>query len=154
MEKWHRNYDEKLKTTTNTISILHDVAELTHKRSLIVLFTDLLGNSDSVDELFQALNHLKHNKHEIVIFHVTDSKMELDLKLDNRPYQLIDMETGEKIKVQPTEIREKYVEGIRKYMNEVKLRCADYRIDFVEADINEGYHPVLIQYLLKREKMY
>ena len=86
--------------------------------------------------MFQALNHLKHNKHEVVIFNVSDSKMELDFELDNRPYQLIDMETGEKIKVQPTEIREKYIEGISKYMNEVKLRCANYRIDYIEADIN------------------
>ena len=154
MEKWYRNYDESAKRSTDTIQTLHDIAELSHKRSLVILFTDLLGNSESIDEMFQALNHLKHNKHEVVIFHVSDSKIELDFELDNRPYQLIDMETGEKIKVQPTEIREKYIEGIRKYMNEVKLRCADYRIDFVEADINEGYHPVLIQYLLKREKMF
>ena len=80
--------------------------------------------------------------------------MELDFELDNRPYQLIDMETGEKMRVQPAEIKEKYVQGIRKYMNEIKLRCTDCRIDFVESDINEGYNPVLVNYLLKREKMF
>jgi uncharacterized protein (DUF58 family) len=154
MEKWYLNYDEKEKRSTDTIQTLHDIAELSHKRSLIILFTDLLGDSDRIEEMFQALNHLKHNKHEVVVFHVTDSKMELDFELDNRPYQLIDMETGEKMRVQPAEIKEKYVQGIRKYMNEIKLRCTDCRIDFVEADINEGYNPVLVNYLLKREKMF
>ena len=154
MEKWYLNYDEKEKRSTDTIQTLHDIAELSHKRSLIILFTDLLGDSDRIEEMFQALNHLKHNKHEVVVFHVTDSKMELDFELDNRPYQLVDMETGEKMRVQPAEIKEKYVQGIRKYMNEIKLRCTDCRIDFVEADINEGYNSVLVNYLLKREKMF
>jgi uncharacterized protein (DUF58 family) len=154
MEKWYLNYDEKEKRSTDTIQTLHDIAELSHKRSLIILFTDLLGDADRIEEMFQALNHLKHNKHEVVVFHVTDSKMELDFELDNRPYQLVDMETGEKLRVQPAEIKEKYVQGIRKYMNEIKLRCTDCRIDFVEADINEGYNSVLVNYLLKREKMF
>ena len=154
MEKWYLNYDEKEKRSTDTIQTLHDIAELSHKRSLIILFTDLLGDSDRIEEMFQALNHLKHNKHEVVVFHVTDSKMELDFELDNRPYQLVDMETGEKMRVQPAEIKEKYIQGIRKYMNEIKLRCTDCRIDFVEADINEGYNSVLVNYLLKREKMF
>jgi len=100
------------------------------------------------------LNHLKHNKHEVVVFHVTDSKLEMDFELDNRPYQLIDMETGEKIKLMPAEIKEKYKEGIRSYMNEIKSRCTDYKIDFVESDINQGFQSVLLNYMLKREKMF
>ncbi len=154
MEKWYMNYDEKEKRSTDTIQTLHDIAELSHKRSLILLFTDLLGDSDRIEEMFQALNHLKHNKHEVVVFHVTDSKLEMDFELDNRPYQLIDMETGEKIKLMPAEIKEKYKEGIRSYMNEIKSRCTDYKIDFVESDINQGFQSVLLNYMLKREKMF
>ena len=154
MEKWYLNYDEKEKRSTDTIQTLHDIAELSHKRSLILLFTDLLGDSDRIEEMFQALNHLKHNKHEVVVFHVTDSKLEMDFELDNRPYQLIDMETGEKIKLMPAEIKEKYKEGIRSYMNEIKSRCTDYKIDFVESDINQGFQSVLLNYMLKREKMF
>lgn len=154
MEKWYQNYEEKSKKGTNTIQTLHDIAELSHKRSLILLFTDLLGDASQMDEMFQALNHLKHNKHEVVVFHVTDSKLEMDFELDNRPYQLIDMETGEKIKLMPNEIKEKYKEGIRSYMNEIKSRCTDYKIDFVESDINQGFQSVLLNYMLKREKMF
>jgi len=154
MEKHLRAYDEQTKKSTNTIQLLHDIAELTHRRSLVVIFSDLFDDPSRLDELFQALNHLKHNKHEVVIFHVIDKKFEFDFELENRPYQLIDMETGERMKLQPAEVKEKYVEGVQKYFNEIKLRCANYRIDFMPADINEGYNQILLKYLLKRQKMF
>lgn len=154
LEKRLRSYDEQLKKTTNTVQLLHDIAELTHRRSLVVIFSDLFDDPSHLDELFQALNHLKHNKHEVVIFHVIDKKLEYNFELENRPYQLIDMETGERMKLQPAEVKGKYVEGVQNYFNEIKLRCANYRIDFMPADINEGYDQILLQYLLKRQKMF
>jgi len=154
LEKRLRTYDEQTKKTTNTVKLLHDIAELTHRRSLIVIFSDLFDDPSHLDELFQALNHLKHNKHEVVIFHVIDKKMEFNFELENRPYQLIDMETGERMKLQPADVKEKYVEGVQNYFNEIKLRCANYRIDFMPADINEGYDQILLKYLLKRQKMF
>lgn len=154
LEQRLRAYDEQTKKATNTVQLLHDIAELTHRRSLVVIFSDLFDDPSHLDELFQALNHLKHNKHEVVIFHVIDKKLEYNFELENRPYQLIDMETGERMKLQPTEVKEKYIEGVQNYFNEIKLRCANYRIDFMPADINEGYDQILLQYLLKRQKMF
>jgi uncharacterized protein (DUF58 family) len=154
LEQRLRSYDEQTKKATNTIQLLHDIAELTHRRSLVVIFSDLFDDPSQLDELFQALNHLKHNKHEVVIFHVIDRKLEYNFELENRPYQLIDMETGERMKLQPAEVREKYVESVRNYFNEIKLRCASYRIDFMPAAIEEGYDQILLQYLLKRQKMF
>ena len=154
LEQRLRSYDEQTKKATNTIQLLHDIAELTHRRSLVVIFSDLFDDPSQLDELFQALNHLKHNKHEVVIFHVIDRKLEYNFELENRPYQLIDMETGERMKLQPAEVREKYVESVRNYFNEINLRCASYRIDFMPAAIEEGYDQILLQYLLKRQKMF
>ena len=154
LEQRLRTYDEQTKKATNTVQLLHDIAELTHRRSLVVIFSDLFDDPSHLDELFQALNHLKHNKHEVVIFHVIDKKLEYNFELENRPYQLIDMETGERMKLQPEEVKEKYIEGVQNYFNEIKLRCANYRIDFMPADINEGYDQILLQYLLKRQKMF
>ncbi len=147
-------YQSDKSSNTNAIQALHDIAELTHRRSLVVVFSDLLDDPSKIDELFQALNHLKHNKHEVILFHVVNKALEVDFNLDNRPYQLIDMETGEKMRLQPAEIKAKYVEEIQKYFNEIKMRCANYRIDFMPADVNEGYNQILLQYLLKRQKMY
>jgi uncharacterized protein (DUF58 family) len=147
-------YQSDKSSNTNAIQALHDIAELTHRRSLVVVFSDLLDDPSKIDELFQALYHLKHNKHEVILFHVVNKALEVDFNLDNRPYQLIDMETGEKMRLQPAEIKAKYVEEIQKYFNEIKMRCANYRIDFMPADVNEGYNQILLQYLLKRQKMY
>lgn len=153
LEKRFHQYQEESKVNTNTIQALHDIAELTHRRSLVVVFSDLLDDPNRIDELFQALNHLKHNKHEVILFHVVNQSLEVDFNLENRPYQLIDMETGEKMRLQPAEVKAKYVEGIQNYFNEIKMRCANYRIDFMPAPISAGYNQVLLEFLLKRQKM-
>ncbi|MFN5785802.1 MAG: DUF58 domain-containing protein, partial [Flavobacteriia bacterium] len=78
----------------------------------------------------------------------------VDFDLDNRPYNLVDMETGEQMKLQPAEIREFYVNSIQTYLNELKLRCVNYRIDFMPTDLSKGYDQILLQYMLKRQKLF
>jgi hypothetical protein len=95
----------------------------------------------------------KHNKHEIILFHTTDKSSEVDFTFDNRPYKFVDMETGEEVKLNPTVIKEQYHKAINRFNTELKLRCGQYHIDLVEADINEGFRHVLLTYLLKRERM-
>lgn len=154
LEKQLIDYKEENKSETDAIKALNDIAELSHKRSLIIIFSDLLDDPSRSDAFFQALQHMKHNKHEVIVFHVVDKKMEVDFELDNRPYTLVDMETGERMKLQPAEIKEKYKEQITNYFQELKLKCANLQIDFMPADIGEGFHPILLQYLLKRGKLF
>ena len=119
-----------------------------------MIFSDLLDDPTKLDELFQALQHMKHNKHEVILFHVTDKQTEIDFELDNRPYNLIDMETGESLKLQPNEIKTHYKNAIHSYFEEIKLRCTNHRIDFMPADIQMGYNDVLLKYLIKRQKLH
>lgn len=154
LERRMLNYSPDTAKTTNTIESLHAIAELTHKRSLIVLFSDLLDDPSHMDEFFQAIQHMKHNKHEVVLFHVIDKKLELDFELDNRPYNLFDMETGESIKLQPAEFKEQYKTKIQAYFNELQMRCINYKIDFHLIDLNEDLNSVLVSYMLKRSKLY
>lgn len=153
LEKHLRMYNEAERKSTNSIQAIHDIAELCHKRSMVVIFTDLMDDPAKESAFFQALQHLKHNKHEVLVFHVVDKKTEIDFELENRPYTLVDMETGERIKLQPAAIKEKYTESIQAYFEQLKLKCANYKIDFMPADIDAGYHDVLLNYLLKRQKM-
>lgn len=153
LEKHLAKYEKNTKRTTSTVDALHEIAELTHRRSLVVIFSDLLDDPEKKDELFQALQHLRHNKHEVILFHTMDADLELNFNFENRPYNLIDMETGEQLKLQPNEFREKYTEMINRYFHEIEQSCLDYRIDFVKADINKGYHDILLAYLIKRQKM-
>lgn len=139
---------------TSAASALHEIAENIHKRSLVVIFSDMLENAGSDSkELFNALQHLKYNKHEVILFHVTDKSKELDFDFENRPYQFIDVETGEQVKVHSNQVKDVYVKAMADYKKDLMLKCAQYRIDFVEADINNGFKQVLMPYLVKREKM-
>ena len=133
---------------------LHQIAESIHKRSMVIIFSDMMEtNYDKQNELFGALQHLKHNKHEVVLFHVVDRQKEEEFDFDNRPYLFVDVETGEQVKVHSNEVKESYVQSMFKFKKELKTKCAQYRIDFVEADIHEGYRQVLLPYLIKRERM-
>lgn len=154
LEKYLHQYDKEiLKTSKGNIQALHDIAERCHKRSLIVIFTDLLDNPENKDDFFDALQHLKHNKHEVLIFHVADHKKEIAFQLENRPYTLIDMETGEQMKLLPNQIKENYASRMQKYLSEIKEKCGQYRIGFQELDTNSDLRETLIQFLIKRQKM-
>lgn len=142
-----------LNKPTSTAEVLHQLADTIHKRSLIVLFTDMFSNGNS-EELFSALQHLRYNKHEIILFHVKDKRMEENFEFSNRPHIFVDMESGREIKFSPNEIRETYKQKITEYYQELKLRCGQFQIDFVEADIHESFREVLLPYLIKRSKLY
>ena len=140
---------------TAVASALHEIAEQIHKRSLVIIFSDMLEGGDDVQlsEIFSALQHLKHNKHEVVIFNVLDHKMELDFNFENRPYHFVDMESGEELKIHPGNVKEAYLSAVSLYHKELKLKCAQYQIDLVDADIHAGFYQILHSYLIKRAKM-
>ncbi len=141
---------------TSVASVLHEIAELVHKRSLIIIFSDMFegGTSEKgLDEIFSALQHLKYNKHEVVIFNVLDHKKEIGFEFENRPYHFIDMETQEELKVHPSQIKDSYIHNVKGLLEELQQRCTQYKIDLVNADIHAGFYPVLHSYLIKRNKM-
>ncbi|HVW98130.1 MAG TPA: DUF58 domain-containing protein [Mucilaginibacter sp.] len=143
-------------TTTNITQVLHQIAGQIHQRSMIILFSDMLENSlnpAKMQELFAAIQHLKYNKHEVIIFNVSDKQKELDFDFDNRPHQFIDIESGAEVRVHPGKIREAYTAALHSYRRELELKCAQYHIDIVDACIGEGYNSVLKSYLIKRNKM-
>jgi len=143
-----------LNTKTAVSAALHQIAENIHKRSLVIIFSDMMENSAASEELFGALQHLRHNRHEVILFHVVDKQKEIDFNFENRPYIFIDLETGEQLKVQANKVREQYLENMAKFKKELMLKCGQYKIEFVEADINQGYKQVLLPYLVKRSKMH
>ena len=146
----------KMNVATNLALALHQIAELIHKRSLVIVFSDMLQtvhDEDKVAALFSSLQHLKFNKHEVVIFNVTDKSKEVDFDFANRPYEFIDMETGAVLKAHASKVKEGYLEQMVNYRQKLALTCAQYKIDMVDADINAGFDHILQSYLIKRQKM-
>lgn len=146
----------KVNAQTNISEALHQVADLIHKRSLVIIFSDLLNTQSSpeqTDQFFDALQHLKFNKHEVVVFNVVDQAKEVDFNFENRPYQFIDMETGSTIKVHTNQVKENYQIAINAYRQQIALKCAQYKVDLINADIAAGFYPVIQAYLIKRQKL-
>jgi len=132
---------------------LHDIAERVHKRSLVVIFSDMLDHNENKEDLISALRHLKHNKHEVILFHVFEKETELEFEFDNRPYKFIDVESGDELKINPQEIKDTYRKKANELFNEIKLECGHFGIEFITADIKKGFHQILYPYLVKRSKM-
>lgn len=137
---------------TRVAEVLHEVAEKTHRRSLVIIFSDMFDGGND-EEIFKALQHLKHNKHEVILFHVTDHTTELSFQFDERPYEFVDLESGEKLLLNPHEIKDRYEKEQSEYHQNLKMRCNQLKIDFISADINTGYFDVLQAYMIKRGKM-
>ena len=146
----------QLNVQTDLAAALHQIADLIHKRSLVVVFSDMLQTANSaerLEQIFSALQHLKFNKHEVVVFNVTDKAKELDFDFENRPYEFVDMETGTVLKAHATKVKDAYLKQMSDYRASLALKCAQYKIDMIDVDINAGFNQVLEAYLIKRQKM-
>jgi uncharacterized protein (DUF58 family) len=141
----------KSKAATETYKYLHEIAEKIHKRSFIFLFTDMFQTSKEEGELFEALKHLKFNKHEVVLFHTYDGETEFNFNFDNSPKKFVDVETGEAINVFAENVQEKYTDRVEDYFKELKNKCLQYKIAYVPVDIHKEYVSVLTSYLISRK---
>ncbi|MFK7952423.1 MAG: DUF58 domain-containing protein [Ekhidna sp.] len=138
------------KGTTNITDALHEIAEKEHKRSLIILFTDMFQDSEEA-ELLNALQHLKHNKHEVILFHVSEYSSELNFDFEDRPYRFIDLETNESIKVNPHDVKESYQKSMTDFYQNLKIKCGMMKVDFVPVNTNDSFDKILGSYLIKRK---
>tara|TARA_B100000902_G_scaffold369658_1_gene394085 strand:+ start:272 stop:1198 length:927 start_codon:yes stop_codon:yes gene_type:complete len=139
---------------TKSIDAIHQISELLYRRSMVMVFTDMISDAESLDAQFNAFKHLKYNKHEIVLFHLSEPDTELNLEFENKPYNFVDVESGEKIKLNPSQYKGHYKKQAKEYINKLKLKCLQYKIDLVEVDINNGFDQILTSYLIKRNKMF
>ena len=138
---------------SHVAAVLHELAEKIHRRSLVVIFSDMFDSAENADDLFKALQHLKHNRHEVIVFHVMDNQTELLFNFEDRPMEFIDLESGERLKLNPADVKETYQAEATRFHQALKMRCNQYKIDFIEADVRTDFDVILQTYLIKREKM-
>jgi uncharacterized protein (DUF58 family) len=145
---------EKLSEKKSGVAnVIHQIADKINKRSLVIIFSDMLENREDKDSIFPALQHLKHNNHEVLLFHVIDSKTEEEFNFEERPYEFIDIEKGQKVKINPSQVKDAYLSATKQYFEDIKIKAGQYKIDFIKADINNGFDQILLNYLIKRNKM-
>jgi uncharacterized protein (DUF58 family) len=134
---------------TNISNALHNVAEQIRKRGLIILISDLLDDPKSI---LNGLKHFRHNKHEILFFHIIDPKeFEFDFSGD---VLFEDLENSNRIKTQPLYIREMYRKKFSEYLDYLKVNFSNNRIDYQQLYTSTLYDKALTEYLLKRKRMF
>lgn len=142
--------NSKTPKNTDTITYLHLIAEKMHRRSMIVLFTDMFQDGNQ-EQLFNALQHLKHNKHKVVVFHVIDEKTELNFNFDNSPRKFIDVESGEIINLYAENIKEEYEKNVLEYFKKLSLTCAQNKIKYVPVNVGANFEKILTTYLVEKQ---
>jgi hypothetical protein len=140
--------------STDTVTFLHQIAEKIHRRSMIVLFTDMFhpdASGGKNEALFNALQHLKHNKHKVVVFHVIDKKTEINFNFDNAPRKFIDLETGEQINIFADTIKEAYEDKVNDYFKSLAMTCAQNKIKYVPVAVEDSFETILTTYLGEKQ---
>ncbi len=137
--------------TTDTITFLHQIAEKVHRRSMIVLFTDMF-QPETDEALFNALQHLKHNKHKVVVFHVVDEKRELKFDFNNVPRKFIDVESGEVINLYAENVKQEYETRVEAYFKKIAQTCSQNKIKYVSVNVGANFEKILTTYLVEKQK--
>lgn len=138
--------------TTRTYTYLHRIAENIHQRSLIFLFSDMFQTEIGEGKLFEALRHLKYNKHAVVLFHILHQEHEINFDFENTPKRFVDVETGQHIDIYADNIKSAYQEKVAHYQNQLKLKCTQYKIKYVGVDVGSDFSQVLNTFMIERQK--
>ena len=123
------------------------MAERIKKRGLVILISDLL---DDPAQVLMGLNHFRHNKQEMIVFHLLD-RQELEFQFENRT-KFRDLETDETITTEPWHIRSAYQELIEMHQRKYRLGCRNQRIDYVPLCTDQPLDLALNEYFNKRQK--
>ena len=138
---------------TNIAKMLNALASKIHKRSLVFIFSDFMA-IDNPEDFANSIKHLRHHLHEIVVFDVSHHNLENQLNLKNKYYNVVDVETGESIKMHPKQIKEKYITERNSIKSKIHNLLKQQKVDLISANIEIGFDQILLEYLLKRKKIY
>lgn len=138
---------------TDIADTLHLMAERMHRRSLVVLFSDAFVDEQESEALFDALRHLRHCKHEVLLFHTIDRSLEQEFEFGRQPIQFIDMESERRIKLFPQQMAEAYRTKMRHQTDDLRQHAMRYHIDYIPADVSQGFDQIILPYLLKRSRI-
>jgi uncharacterized protein (DUF58 family) len=139
--------------SSNVADTLNKIAEQIHRRSLVVIFSDMFDVNSSNEEIFDALQHLRFRKHEVIVFHVVDGETELNFNFENRPMKFVDSESGEELKLFPDDVKSIYLNRINEFNKMLKLKCHQFKIDYVQADVSKDFSQILLPFFSKRKRM-
>jgi uncharacterized protein (DUF58 family) len=130
---------------TGLIPALHAIAEKTGRRAFVVILSDLFTDPAALGD---ALQHLRHQKHDISVFHLMDP-LELGFGFD-RPHRFVDLEDGTAIVAEPNLIAAEYKAALREFLTKVRAKCHDAAADYQLVTTGTPLEPLLREFLTAR----
>ncbi len=133
------------KGTTNIVQALHDLAEKTRRRALIIVLTDGFEDAEALLNCFQ---HLRFQKHDLVMFQLLD-RMEMDFQFD-RPVRFNDLESSYNLVTEPNTIRDEYLAQLHRHLKHLKEGCNQFNADYRQVILDQDYEKLLSDFLSER----
>jgi len=131
-------------------SVLHRVAERVHRRGLVILFSDLM---DDTDKIMDGLKHFRHQGHEVLVFQILDPR-EIDLDFSGEiEFESLE-QPGQKVRIEPAHMRQGYQEKFLAWQKNLRRECRRQKIDLVQITTDTPFEKGLGLYLQKRRRMY
>lgn len=132
---------------TRLVPMLHELAEKARRRALVVILSDCFCDGD---ELRDALQHLRFQKHDLALFHLLDP-LELDFEFD-RPVRFVDMEGSHSIVTEPATVRAEYQSQLKRFLDKLRDDCHEFNADYRRVTLDQSYGQVLADFLTERAR--
>ncbi len=143
-----RIYTAQARGTAITSAVLHEMAERIHRRSLVILISDLM---DDTKRLIEGMRHLRYNKHDVIVFGINDpTEMTLDME---GVYLFDDLEEDTlKIKTETRYIRAAYQKKVHTHYQTLQRTLMDIQLSFFSVLTDTKVEASLINFLSLRRK--
>ncbi|MGA2030790.1 MAG: DUF58 domain-containing protein [Thermoguttaceae bacterium] len=130
---------------TDIANSLTQVSAMLRHASLLMIFSDLLGEPQPV---LESLYRLRHGGHDVILFHVLD---EAEVRFPfNGMVELEDPETQQRLALDADGFRRDYLAQIEAFRDTYRRECAQARIDYVPLDTSMPFDRALTEYLINR----
>ncbi|HTU24970.1 MAG TPA: DUF58 domain-containing protein [Pirellulales bacterium] len=136
---------------TDLPAALHSLAEGIRRRGLVVVLSDCFSGGTDPRALLDALVHLRHRKHEVIVLQVLDPA-ELEFPFTDAG-QIEDLESGRLVTADAEAVRRHYLESIGRYLDALRLGCQSRQIGYALADTAQPFHEFLAAYLSRRQAL-
>ncbi|MCF7904626.1 MAG: VWA domain-containing protein, partial [Candidatus Marinimicrobia bacterium] len=127
---------------------LHQLADRIHRRGLVIIISDML---DEIEHIMHGLKHFRHDKHEVLVFHVLDPR-EVDFAFDAHA-TFEDMESGEIKATEPWHIQKAYQEAVEQFRTSLARQCRELHVDYIPLRTDQPLDIALLAYLNKRHSV-
>ena len=133
------------KPRTNVGAVLNNFAHRMSRKGVVMLFSDMLDNTD---EFISGINHLRFRGHNVIVFHILDP-YELDFPFKGTS-RFIGLEDDGEIVTQPDRLRDNYLKELNSFISNIRSACVKAQVDYVLVNTAEPIEHVLSGYLLQR----